>query len=241
MTRRLRLPLLVASLLAASLALALDRLLQPSAFPVQSISLEGPFERVQPIQLESAVGRHARGNFFTLDLKSVANAVRAVPWVDQVSVRRAWPRSIEVSYSEHEIVARWSGDGWLNSSGRVVAAPGYSDPQARLPSLSGPDGEGPRVLSLYRNLGVVLENTGMALRAVTLDDHGQWSLQVAAAGGAFELRLGRTNLAERLQRFADVYPTVAARGQIRYADLRYPNGFAVAAQPVLSAARDEKG
>jgi len=72
----------------------------------------------------------------------------------------------------------------------------------------------------------------MKPEAVTLSNRYAWGVRLV---GGLQLALGRERTPETLvtrsRRFVQAYPQVAARwgNQIEYADLRYPNGFAVRA------------
>lgn len=226
-------------LLAASLAVATDRLLQPGAFPVQRVSFEGEFKRVVPDQLEKAVQGQVDGNFFLLDLDKVKAAAKSVPWVDRVSVRREWPRSIQIQYTEHRLIARWGTRGWLNSNGEVVDLRGEGA-DADLPHLAGPAGSGKAIYARYRRLAPLLvRSANLRLTGLRLTERRAWIAYVAprpAQAGAdtkLVLLLGREQLEDRLTRFVQAYRRALAdrAHQIKQVDLRYPNGFAVAWKP----------
>src|SRR5690242_18857534 len=66
--------------------------------PIESVSVEGRFQRVSPADVERAVKQRVRGaGLVSVKLSEVQAAVRALPWVDRVSVQRAWPRGLRVS------------------------------------------------------------------------------------------------------------------------------------------------
>jgi len=219
------------SLAAALLALAVvaDRLLQPDAYPVKQVSFEGEFHYVTPEQLKRVVGEQAAGSYFALDLAKLEAAARSIPWVDQVSIRREWPQSLHVRYTEHRLVAHWGDGRWLSASGALLQLPGH-EALERLPGLSGPEGTHPRVLARYRQYREALEAVGLELDGLELGPRYSWVARVSAGDGvSFSLLLGKTEPGARLQRFLRSYvmtlaPTAA---RIRYVDLRYPNGFAV--------------
>ena len=77
-----------------------------------------------------------------------------------------------------------------------------------------------------------------------MDERGAWSLVL---GGGQEIRLGRRDVDERLERFFDVVaPALAAEmPRVQYVDLRYTNGFAVgwrpAAEGAFAAAASDRG
>jgi cell division protein FtsQ len=95
-----------------------------------------------------------------------------------------------------------------------------------LPQLVGPEASLQQVAQLYLDTYPRLLAVGMRLSRVELDARGAWSLTL---GNGVEVRLGRQDVASRLERFLRVAsPLVASRGaEVNYVDLRYSNGFSV--------------
>src|SRR5690606_1773244 len=95
-----------------------------------------------------------------------------------------------------------------------------------LPQLIGPEGTQAEVAKLYLESYPQLLAVGMRLSKVELDPRGAWQLTLA---NGVQVRLGRQDVQERLQRFLKVAsPLVAARStEVSYVDLRYSNGFSV--------------
>jgi cell division protein FtsQ len=219
------------SLLAALLAFAMvaDRLLQPDAYPVKQVSFEGEFHYVTPEQLRRVVGEQAVGSYFALDLSKLEAAARSIPWVDQVSIRREWPQSLHVRYTEHRLVAHWDDGRWLSASGALLNLPGH-EALERLPGLAGPEGTHTKVLARYRQYRELLDAVGLELNGLELGPRYSWVARVSAGDGvSFSLLLGKIEAGARLRRFLHSYVAVLApsAARIRYVDLRYPNGFAV--------------
>jgi len=230
LSRRSRLWLAVAAA-AVLIAFSADGLFQPGAFPVQRVSFEGEFRHVTPQALREAVAKEVHGNFFALDLKRVERAAKTLPWVDHVSVRREWPQSLHIQYTEHRIVARWGDDAWLSSSSALVT--GADDvPKHVLPVLDGPPGTQARVLARFNEMSGLTGSAGLEVTGVRLSPRRAWRLVVrdAAANAEFTVMLGRSELRPRLERFLRVYRAELAQSAARLEriDLRYPNGFAVA-------------
>ncbi len=210
----------------AALVWAADRLLQPDAYPVRRVSFEGPFRYVSPRQLEAAVQGAVGGNYFSVDLDALEAAVKRIPWVDQVTIRREWPQSLHLRYTEHRLVARWGRGRWLSAAGRVLALPEHAAAR-HLPLLRGPRGSGPRVLAAYRRMRAVLAPGGLELERLELSARGAWRAGLRAGPRRFTAFLGSEAPRARLRRLARAFRALPPRA-IRYVDLRYPNGFAVA-------------
>src|SRR5689334_23629034 len=59
--------------------------------PIQSVTVEGKFRRVSPPDVERVVKQQVREvGLVSVDLEGVRKAIATIPWVDTVSVQRAW-------------------------------------------------------------------------------------------------------------------------------------------------------
>src|SRR3981081_4185513 len=89
--------------------------------PIESVSVSGRFQRVAPIDVERVVKQRVRGaGLWSVNLDAVRQAIHTVPWVDAVSVQRAWPRGLHVLVIEQVAAARWGENGLLNTRGELV-------------------------------------------------------------------------------------------------------------------------
>src|SRR3984957_19260705 len=106
--RRCALPVLVGAGLpagAGALALYLDQ-------PIERVLITGRFQRVSPGDVERAEKEKPRGaGLLSEGLGAVGAAVRALPWVDVASVRRACPDALAVTVIEQVAAARWGESG----------------------------------------------------------------------------------------------------------------------------------
>lgn len=200
------------------LVFALDR-------PVRRVVLEGPFQRVAPPEVESAVAQAVRGGLASVDLARIRERVETIGWVDNAVVTRVWPDAIKVVVNEQVAAARWNDTGLLNARGELfIRNARYVPPE--LPLLEGPEGSESDVAQLYIEAQGRLLEAGLRLTGVRLDARGAWELQV---GDGLMVRLGRQDVHERLERFIRLAsPMVAKRvAEISYVDMRYTNGFSV--------------
>lgn len=191
-------------------------------FPLREVKVTGDLHHVTREQLKLIVGRHLQGNFFTLDLVKARDAFEKLPWVRNVSVRRRWPDRLEVQVEEHKELARWGNIALVNTYGELFHA--ASDKE--LPVFYGPGDQVKDVAEHYQAYGQMLQPTGLKVSQLALSPRRAW--QIGTDKGMV-LELGREHVEERLKRFVNVYArtlgTLAV--PVGYADLRYPNGFAV--------------
>lgn len=193
--------------------------------PVRKLVVEGTFQRVTSLQVEEAVAADVGRGFLSVDLPELRAHLRRLDWVDEVNVGRAWPDTLIVRVTEHRAAARWGETGLLNVRGELFTEHAqHAYPE--LPSLSGPPGSEQEVARRYLAARGRLAEADLALASLRMDERGAWTLVL---GGGQEVRLGRRDIDERLERFFDVVaPTLTGvLGRVDYVDLRYTNGFAV--------------
>ena len=204
---------------AAALGMALDQ-------PVASVSVEGSFQRVSPVDVERVVKGEVYGaGLLSVDLAAVRRAIHRLPWVDAVSVQRAWPRSLNVLVIEQTAVARWGEQGLINSRGELFAGDSRHIP-SELAQLSGPADQEPVVAQRYLAAAGRLTQAGLRLTALRLDARGAWEFDLS---NGVTVRLGRRQVDERFEKFMSAaLKLVTARGEeISYVDMRYTNGLAI--------------
>ncbi len=214
-------------------AVILDQLLDPDAFQIQSVRVVGNFQHLKTSELEDAVSPLIKNNFFAIDLDQVRQQALVLPWVDDVVVRRVWPRTIELAVRETRILTRWGKREWLSNRGTVIALPGRV--QKGLPILQGPARMSKQVLAAYLRWGSALATVGLQITDLKLQKRGSWTVGVTTnkgRGPGFEIRLGRRQVDQRLLHFTHWYSLVLQSQAITpaYIDMRYPNGFALGPQ-----------
>jgi cell division protein FtsQ len=224
---------LLAALLVWSVLALLDR-------PVTRVEVTGQFLRVSPPQIEQAVlafckaDANSKRGFVSLKLDELKKIVEEIAWVDRVRIERHWPNGVRLTIAEQIPGARWGDHGLLNARGELFLKDARYMP-SELPQLNGPEGTEAQVAEMYLKTTPRLAGVGLHLSRVTLDPRGAWELTVtstqstATNNGGVVVRLGRQDVAERLERFlVAASPLIATRaGEMSYVDMRYSNGFAV--------------
>ena len=190
---------------------------------VSAINVSGELKHVTRDQIDGAVRGKVRGNFFTVDMDATRAAFRKLPWVRNASVRRIWPQSLEVTLEEHVALARWSSTALVNTHGEVFNA--ASDDET-LPVFEGPAESSRDMVRQYIAFNKLLRPLQQSIEQINLSPRRAW--RVHLDNGSI-LELGREQMETRLGRYVLVHDVSIAKlnQQLRYVDLRYPNGFAV--------------
>jgi cell division protein FtsQ len=214
--------LLFAVSMVAMLYAALFAVVHLPIFPLREVAVDGQLSHVSREQVKLIVAKHLKGNFFTLDLIKARNAFEKLPWARKVSVRRRWPDKLEVVIEEHQALARWGSIALVNTHGELFHAASNSD----LPVFFGPGDGVIEVASQYIEISKTLKNANLKVANLTLTPRRAWQISTT---NDMVIELGRVEMQARLVKFVSVYSrTIAGLNmKVTYADLRYPNGFAV--------------
>ncbi|WP_394202286.1 cell division protein FtsQ/DivIB [Shewanella waksmanii] len=194
------------------------------ALPIETVAIQGERQFTTDKEIQDALQSLMQRSFFSADVNQVQDALEALPWVYQASVRREWPAKLKVYLVEQQAAAHWNGDAWLNVQGQVFDAPPQEMVEA-LPNLAGPEDQSHAVLTAYQQVSELLSINGFQLVSLGLSPRHAWH---ATLDSGVKLELGREDKMARIQRFINVYPTLAQQNKpIARVDLRYDTGLAV--------------
>ncbi|MDE2221179.1 MAG: cell division protein FtsQ/DivIB, partial [Gammaproteobacteria bacterium] len=194
--------------------------------PIEHIRVDGQFQHLSALEVESAVRAQLHGaGLVTVRLNDVRRSLRLLPWVESATVQRSWPRGIAVQVTEQQAVARWNDTDLVNARGDVFANSAHFVPP-ELPQLAGPAGSEADVVARYLAVQGRIVEAGLRLAALRLDARGSWELQL---DDGVTVRIGRKQVDERFARFLTVVLRMITEraADIAYVDMRYTNGFAV--------------
>lgn len=194
--------------------------------PIDAIQIEGSFRYLSKDQTEQVVEQLVSGSFLDLNIEQLKNELEQNPWVDSVSVARAWPDKLIVRVVEQQPIARWGRQAFLNMRGDIITVDDTGALDA-LPLLQGSDDHAREVMQQYLSMGKLLSQSKLDLRAVELDQTLAWTLTLDSG---VTLKLGRDRLWEKLQYLLAAKNGVLGENfaKVQSVDMRYPGGFAVA-------------
>lgn len=195
--------------------------------PIERVSIRGEWEYVSADYLRTQLAPLVvDATWLSADLGELRDRALQVGWLNEVRISREWPNTLVFDLVEQRPVARWNDDFLLNPEGEPFAFAPLSPPTG-LPDLAGPASSSEEVLDYYHRLKFHFEQLSLSLTQLRLEPRGAWRLQLN--DGAWVM-LGRRQHEVRLARLSASWQrelsTLAE--QIRYIDLRYPNGVAVA-------------
>ncbi|SAH90584.1 cell division protein [Bordetella ansorpii] len=237
---------------AVMLACGVAWVAQRPYFTLAAIELEpmpdSELHYVSPGSVRASIAGRFRGNFFTMDLDEAREVFESVPWVRHATIRRIWPNTLRVRIEEQQPLALWNENQMINTWGEAFTAnTGELDDDADLPQFSGPEGSQELVVQRYAELARWFAPLDLRVKELELSPRYAWRAKLSndllldlgrdpAADAPDPLGLpGALPFAARIQRFVQAWPAVATRLEgrtVTQADLRYPNGFALALAPL---------
>ncbi|MEQ6887611.1 cell division protein FtsQ/DivIB [Halomonas sp. CS7] len=195
--------------------------------PIERVSVRGELQYVSADYLRSRLAPLIQGQtWLSVDLSALRREAREIGWLKEVRVSREWPDALTFELVEQVPVARWSDGRLLNPAGEPFAF-GPVTPPDDLPDLAGPPDSGAEVLDYRARLATQFAPLGLEVRQLRLEPRGAWRFQLDS--GVWVM-LGRNDRASRLGRLVAAWQRELGplATHIRYIDLRYPNGVAVA-------------
>ncbi|GAB3482562.1 cell division protein FtsQ/DivIB [Marinomonas epiphytica] len=193
-------------------------------FQIEQINVEGDLKYTNQQALASEFNSLLGTSLFDLSAVDLVAVVEASPWVEKAQVRKVWPNELTIIVEEHTPLAYWQ-EGQLISTKAVTFVPS-SIPDLPIPHLYGPEGSSDVVLEQFGLISQVLSGGDLRIVTLSLEARGAWSVTF---GNGLQVKLGREEILERLQRFITVYKSdLSGRiGRITSVDARYPHGVAV--------------
>jgi cell division protein FtsQ len=193
-------------------------------FPINSLTIKSSYNYLSKKQIQEILMPYMSKSYLVFSEKNVTRDIKKNPWVERVKVEKIWPDRVVVRISERFPVAFWN-DMLLSDKGDLFM-PAQMKSVSNLPYLYGPKDQQKDILQIYEKLSKLLKAQDLYIAKLWL--HKNQSCVIALSNGV-TIRLGKTNLLSRLERFCKVYPKLFAASfdQVSSIDLRYSKGIAV--------------
>ncbi len=221
------------------LAFCVDFVLNWQRFPTKNIDVVGDLGHPESDQLAATVARVSTGNILRVDITKVVEAAQSLSWVENATIRRKWPDTIEVQVNLRKVRARFNDDEYLDQFGIPFKSPTPID--RSLPRLSGPRNSAAEILTAYEAWNEASSRVGLAVKSIWLSERGSWELFVSPirrpderyrsdySSEPIKVILGSGDINDRSKRFLKLYAELfqPLHEKISVIDLRYPDGVSV--------------
>ena len=177
-----------------------DLVAKALGFSIDTVTISG-LKSLTPGEILRDGGVSARNSLALLDAGALRDRLKAVPLVQDVSVRKLFPNDLHVSVTERDAAAVWQKDGQLqlvSSDGTPIDAV-RDDRFNSLPFVVG-DGANIRVGEFQSLLGAAGELRDQ-VRAGVLVGQRRWTLQMDSG---IEVELPEVDAVDTLKRLAEI-------------------------------------
>jgi cell division protein FtsQ len=200
--------------------------------PIQHVRVEGSFKYINKMAIKKKLLPLVTTGLFATDIQAIQAEAIAMPWIEEVKIKRVWPDTIDVRIYEQQPIARWGTDNLLNVRGEIFK-PNEIEKFSFLPRIEGPKGSEKKLLETMQGLQLALEGQSLGLREFIVNERRSWKLLLE---NDMELQLGKLEQLQKFQRLMKTLPILAQSEingfeKIKKVDMRYPNGFAVTWKP----------
>lgn len=195
-------------------------------FVIKQVLINKSLHYVDKRDVDHLLEQALQENFFTLDLKSVAQSLNTLPWVDSVQIRKVWPDKVLVSIAEQKPIARWGGTALISAKGELFSPKELSGFD-HLPRLEGSVEQRDRITGFYYQASQLLLDQNVSLASIKMNTAFDWHIEL---NNGLVLILSSQHGMDKLKQFRNVYAKhiVPRLDRISHVDLRYDAGFVVA-------------
>lgn len=167
-----------------------------------------------------------QNHYFTVNLVEIRDTLLKEPWIDEVIISRAWPKTIQVNVVPRQAVARWGQtDHWVSDSGEIFNVY-YGQNAKYLPSISGPADQTKHIMRTFQEIERLFNPLGIQLTYLHLTERMTWLMQF---DNGLRVIVDQDQTMKKLRNLSiiaqqDLKPVWSRISSI---DLRYRNGLAI--------------
>lgn len=197
--------------------------------PIHYVKIEGAFQYTSKERLKEVLAPQMKRGYYHADMQAIHQAIKALPLVDKVDVKRVWPDAVTIKITEQKPIVRWGKNALLNKQGEVLIPDNIEDFK-NLPLITGPEGQEKKLLEIMKGVYIVLKDKSMQLAEFHVNERRAWKIKLASG---LEMQLGRKAPLENMQRFLKTMDLLGPEqvAMMASVDTRYPNGYAVTWKP----------
>ncbi len=200
--------------------------------PIRYVKVEGAFQYISKDRLKEVLTPQMKRGYYHADMDAIHHAIKSLPLVDKVDVKRVWPDAVYIKITEQIPVVRWGNNALLNKQGDVLIPENIGDFN-NLPLIVGPEGQEKKLLEIMKGIYIVLKDKSMQLAEFHVNERRAWRIKLASG---LEMQLGRKAPLQNMQRFLKTMDLLGSEQVALMAsvDTRYPNGYAVTWKPEVT-------
>jgi cell division protein FtsQ len=193
-------------------------------FPINALKIQSSYKFVTREQVQKILLPYLSQSYLMLSENKLSQDLKKNVWVEDVKIKKIWPDRVDVQIIERIPVAFWN-NMLVSQKGDLFLTDNDKN-SPNLPRLYGPKNQQKDVLHIYEKLSKLLKAQDLFIAKIWLHKNQSW---VIALSNGVTIRLGKSNIENRLQRFCEVYPKLFAASfdQISSIDLCYSKGIAV--------------
>jgi cell division protein FtsQ len=197
--------------------------------PIRYVKVEGAFQYISKDRLKQVLAPQMGRGYYHADMEAVHKAIKAIPLVDKVDVKRVWPDAVYIKITEHKPIVRWGNNAVLNKEGEILL-PDNIEEFKNLPLITGPEGQEKKLLEVMKGIYIALKDKSMQLAEFHVNERRAWRIKLASG---LDMQLGRKAPLENMQRFLKTMELLGSEqvAMMASVDTRYPNGYAVTWKP----------
>ena len=195
---------------------------------VKKILINKSLQYVEKNDVDALLEQALEKNFFTLELKNVADSINELPWVKSAQIKKIWPDTVLLNIQEQAPLARWKEDQLISVSG-VVFSPRDISEFDSLPLLLGKESQREGITAFYYHSQGILADNDLRVVRVHIESTFDWRVEL---DNGLLLILSAKQGIEKIEQFSRIYDAhiLPKLMQISHVDLRYENGFVVSWQ-----------
>jgi len=194
---------------------------------IEKVVVKGDFVQIDKKEIEEHLATMVGSNYFDININNIQQRLKEFPWLESAEVRRVWPDVLLVEIKEHQVIATWGEDGFVNDKGEIFSAAKVNrDYLKNIPDLNGNKKQSEIILNTYVMLANYSKREKLKINRFSLSSNSYWIL---GFHNGIELLLAVGREEESLLTFLEIYRKegfLIDDKEVRI-DMRYSNGFSL--------------
>lgn len=195
--------------------------------PIETVTVRGEFSPTEVRQIQQLLTPVVSQGILSVSFSGLREQMDALPWAENLTLRRIWPGTIEVALHRALPIARWGADQYVGVSGKLLSSEQeYVDLPQFTVALDSPGA----ALEHYRLLTAIFAREQLRIAELNQSKLGEWNVLLRdAQDDQLLVFVGGDGVSARAHRVLKFYRRVLKLQErpVAYVDARYPSGVAV--------------